>query len=74
VGATDKYSAVDTCPRFPEGYGDPAQTPLYPQSTAELMAGRRALSPGKCTQASSLDEVIIGRATALEIRWPQHAR
>jgi hypothetical protein len=74
VGATDKYSAVDDCPRFPEGYGDPAQAPLYPQPTAELMAGRRALSPGKCQQASSLAEVIIGRATALEIRWPQHAR
>jgi hypothetical protein len=74
VGASDKYSPDDDCPRFPDGYGDPSQTPLYPQATAELMAGRRALSAGKCLQASSLDEVIIGRATALEIRWPQHAR
>jgi hypothetical protein len=74
VGASDKYSPVDDCPRFPEGYGDPAQAPLYPQPTAELMAGRRALAPGKCQQASSLAEVIIGRATALEIRWPRHAR
>ena len=74
VGGSDKYSPVDHCPRFPDGYGDPAQTPLYPQATAELMAGRRALSPGQCVQARSLGEVIIGPATALEIRWPQHAR
>jgi hypothetical protein len=74
VGATDKYRPIDDCPRFPDGYGDPGQTPLYPQSTAELMAGRRALAPDVCRQALSLDEVIIGRATALEIRWPQHAR
>jgi hypothetical protein len=74
VGATDKYSSADDCPRFPEGYGDPAQLPRYPQLTAELMAGRRALAPSRCEQASSLDEVVVGPFTALEIRWPQHAR
>jgi hypothetical protein len=25
-------------------------------------------------QAASLDEVVVGPATALEIRWMQHAR
>ena len=74
VGATDKYNPADDAPRFPDGYGDPRQTPLYPQLTAELMAGRRMLAPDKWQQASSLDEVVIGPATALEIRWPQHAR
>jgi hypothetical protein len=74
VGATDKYDPVTDAPRFPEGYGDPAQTPLYPQATAELMAGRRATAPDKAQQALSLNEVVIGRVTALEIRWPQHAR
>jgi hypothetical protein len=74
VGATDKYNFVDDSPRFPDGYGDPAQSPLYPQLTAELMAGRRMLARDKWQQASSLDEVVIGPATALEIRWPQHAR
>jgi|SRR5450631_3023814 len=74
VGATDKYSVVDDAPRFPDGYGDPTQAPLYPQLTAELMAGRRVLAPGKWQQAPSLDEVVIGSATAREIRWPQHAR
>lgn len=74
VGATDKYNLADDLPRFPDGYGDPAQQPLYPQLTAELMAGRRAISPDKASQALSLDEVVIGPSTALEIRWPQHAR
>jgi hypothetical protein len=73
VGATDKYDA-DDAPRFPDGYGDPEQKPLYPQRTAELMAGRRILAPDKWRQAESLDEVVIGPVTALEIRWPQHAR
>jgi len=74
VGATDKYNFVNDAPRFPDGYGDPVQRPLYPQLTAELMAGRRMLAPDKWEQAESLDEVVIGPATALEIRWPQHAR
>lgn len=74
VSATDKYNFVDDSPRFPDGYGDPAQVPLYPQLTAELMAGRRMLAPDRWQQAMSLDEVVIGPATALEIRWLQHAR
>jgi hypothetical protein len=74
VGATDKYSFIDDAPRFPDGYGDPAQVPLYPQQKAELMAGRRMLAANNWEQAMSLDEVVIGPATALEIRWPQHAR
>ena len=45
VGATDKYRIADDAPRFPDGYGDPAQVPLYPQQRAELMAGRRMLTP-----------------------------
>jgi hypothetical protein len=74
VGATDKYNPGDDAPRFPDGYGDPVQKPLFPQLTAELMAGRRVLAPDKWQQTISLDEVVIGPATALEIRWPQHAR
>jgi hypothetical protein len=70
LGASDKYSPGDDAPRFPDGYGDPHQVPLYPQRTAELMAGRRMLKADQWQQAESLDEVIIGPATALEIRWP----
>ena len=69
VGATDKYDPTDDAPRFPDGYGDPQQSPLYPQASAELMAGRRMLAPDRWQQASSLDEVVIGSATAHEIRW-----
>lgn len=69
VGASDKYSPVSDAPRFPDGYGDPRQTPLYPQVTAELMAGRRMLSASRWEQAASLDEVVVGPTTALEIRW-----
>jgi hypothetical protein len=74
VGATDKYDLQNDAPRFPDGYGDPQQSPLYPQKSAELMAGRRMLSADRWEQASSLDEAVIGPATATEIRWPQHAR
>jgi len=73
LGATDKYDPATDAPEFPAGYGDPRQVPLYPQQFAELMAGRRMLSPGRYEQPESLDEVVIGPATALEIRWPQHA-
>jgi hypothetical protein len=69
LGATDKYQPANDAPRFPDGYGDPQQLPLYPQRNAELMAGRRMLSPDRWQQAESLDEVVIGPATALEIRW-----
>jgi hypothetical protein len=74
VGATDKYALQNDAPRFPDGYGDPQQSPLYPQANAEIMAGRRMLSPDRWQQASSLDEVVIGTATAAEIRWPEHPR
>jgi hypothetical protein len=73
LGATDKYNPADDQPLFPQGYGDPHQVPLYPQLFAELMAGRRMLSPVRWTQPDGLDQVVIGPATALEIRWPQHA-
>jgi hypothetical protein len=74
VGATDKYDPVNDAPRFPDGFGDPAQQPLYPQASAEVMAGRRMVAPNSWQQAEGLDEVVIGPLTALEIRWPQHAR
>lgn len=73
VGATDKYGVADDAPRFPDGYGNPEQTPLYPQLTAELMAGRRMLSRDRWQQPASLAEVVIGPATAQEIRWPPHS-
>ena len=69
LGATDKYDPADDAPRFPDGYGDPHQRPLYPQKFAELMAGRRMITPTSWEQPASLDEVLVGPATAREIRW-----
>jgi hypothetical protein len=72
--ATDKYDPQTDAPSFPSGYGDPRQVPLYPQATAELMAGRRMLSPTRWEEPRNLDEVVVGPATAVEIRWLRHAR
>ena len=69
LGATDKYDPADDAPRFPDGYGDPHQRPLYPQKFAELMAGRRMTTATSWEQPASLDEVLVGPATAREIRW-----
>ncbi|MDE2346986.1 MAG: hypothetical protein KGL92_00645 [Gammaproteobacteria bacterium] len=69
LGATDKYDPADDAPRFPDGYGDPRQVPLYPQRAAELMAGRRMLSAHRWVEPADLDEVVIGPETAREIRW-----
>lgn len=69
VGATDKYDPGTDAPSFPDGYGDPRQVPLYPQATAELMAGRRMLSASRWEEPRDLDEVVVGPATALEIGW-----
>jgi hypothetical protein len=74
VGASDKYDLSNDAPRFPDGYGDPHQNPLFPQRYAELMAGRRLLAADRWEQAMSLDDVVIGPATASEIRWPQSTR
>ncbi len=74
VGATDKYDPSNDAPRFPDGYGNPQQVPLYPQAHAELMAGRRMLTPTRWDQPATLDDVVIGTATAAEIRWPPHPR
>jgi hypothetical protein len=71
LGATDKYDQANDAPQFPDGYGDPLQVPLYPQATAELMAGRRMLSATEWEQPRDLGEVVIGPATAREIRWPR---
>jgi hypothetical protein len=73
VGATDKYDPANDAPRFPDGYGDPSQNPLFPQTHAELMAGRRMLARDRWEQISSLDDALVGPATAKEIRWPATA-
>lgn len=72
LGATDKYDPRSGAPLFPTGFGDPDRRPLYPQSSAEIMAGRRALSPTSFEMPASLRDVVVGAATASEIRWTHH--
>lgn len=68
VGAMDKYAA-DNTPLFPSGYADSEQSPLYPQTQAEIMAGRIPLSETDMRMATSLQECVIGEQTAKEINW-----
>ena len=42
LGATDKYDRRTGQPLAPQGLGDPEQSPLYPQASGEIMAGRIA--------------------------------
>jgi hypothetical protein len=69
LGATDKYDPRTDAPLFPDGYGDPLQVPLLPQNMAEIMAGRRVIAPDRWEQVPDLDYVVLGKATAAEIRW-----
>ena len=69
LGATDKYDPRSGLPAFPQGYPRPAAEPRYPQPAAEIMAGERALAPGRAEMPSSLADVEVGDATATEIRW-----
>jgi hypothetical protein len=69
VGATDKYDPQTLAPFYPIGYAEPGRMPRLPQEFAEIMAGRIPLGPGEFEMPRSLDEVVVGEATALEIRW-----
>lgn len=68
LGATDKYDA-DNQPIFPDGYAEPDREPRHPQSAGELMAGRVPLSATEAEMPESLDQVVIGPASAREIGW-----
>jgi hypothetical protein len=69
LGATDKYDPGTGAPLFPIGFADPNQQPLYPQDEAEIMAGRRAVSAQDAEMPAALNAVVVGPATAAEIRW-----
>ena len=69
VGATDKYDQATNLPVFPQGYGEPDAEPRYPQSVAEIMAGRIAISADEAEMPEGLADVVVGPDTALEIRW-----
>lgn len=69
VGATDKYDPQTLAPYYPIGYAEPGRVPPLPQEFAEIMGGRIPVGPGEFQMPRSLDEVVVGEATALEIRW-----
>jgi len=69
LGATDKYDPASGAPLFPSGFADPVRKPLYPQNQAEIMAGRRPLSEHDAQMPDALGAVVVGPATAAEIRW-----
>jgi hypothetical protein len=69
LGASDKYDLVTLAPLHPGGYAEPDREPLYPQSFAEIMAGRFAVDEHTFEMPESLDSVLVGDDTALEIRW-----
>ena len=67
LGAVDRYRSFDGQPIAPQGLADPDRKPLYPQSRAEIMGGRIALSKHEAIIPKSLKYVIIGPETAREI-------
>jgi hypothetical protein len=69
LGATDKYDRRTGQPLAPIGLGDPAQNPLYPQDTGEIMAGRIATSANAAGIPDSLEQMTVGPVTAREIGW-----
>lgn len=71
LGATDKYDFATNQPQWPEGYDSPDQRPLYPQTRAEIMAGRVPLSKTRAEIPKSLYYTVIGEQTAREINWLQ---
>lgn len=69
LGASDKYDPLTLQPRFPDGYGDPRQSPLLPQRRAEIMGGRIALSRTEAAIPRSLSATLVGPGSAREIGW-----
>lgn len=69
LGASDKYDPDTQQPLWPDGFADPTQTPLFPQTRAEIMGGRVQISPGWALLPPSLEQVTLGSATAIEINW-----
>lgn len=69
LGANDKYDPETSWPLWPDGYADPIKVPLLPQLDAEIMGGRVQISPSIAIIPPSLEYVVVGAATAIEINW-----
>jgi hypothetical protein len=66
LGARDKYDARGM-PMYPAGYAEPYEKPRHPQRLAEIMGGRIPLDPERASIPESLEDTVIGYATAAEI-------
>ncbi|MEW6119801.1 MAG: hypothetical protein AB1593_06910 [Pseudomonadota bacterium] len=66
LGATDKYGAGGY-PVYPDGVADPELGEGTPQRAAEIMAGRYVSAAGRLVMPASLDQCVVGAATAHEI-------
>jgi hypothetical protein len=60
---------VTNMPIHPEGYAEPDKQPLLPQYGAEIMAGRIPVSKSLAIMPPSLEQCVIGPATAFEINF-----
>jgi hypothetical protein len=71
VGVTDKYDTRSggNMPAYLGGFAEPDKDPVLPQDYAEIMAGRIPLSESEAEIPESLDQVLVGTATAREINW-----
>lgn len=67
-GATDKYGP-DGLALFPDGFAEPLQKPLFPQLGTEVMARGRPISSREEEPPGSLEELVVGTITAVEIGW-----
>ena len=68
VGAADKYDPNGN-PRFPTGFANPRRAPLFPQRSAEVMAGRIPTAHQNSYMPESLHSVTVNVFTAQEINW-----
>jgi hypothetical protein len=71
LGASDKYDLSTGQPLAPDGLANPVRSPLYPQTHAEIMGGRIAMSASNWRRPASLKSCVIGERTAEEIGWIQ---
>lgn len=68
-GASDKYDLQTGIPIYPDGYANPNQSPLLPQTHAELMAVHIPKTPTNFEMARNLKQTVIGEMTAQEVGW-----
>ncbi len=68
-GASDKQNPITQMPIIPDGLGDMAQTPMYPQFKTEIMAGEIAVGPFQKESINNIHQLTIGPKTAYEFGW-----